>query len=489
MKKNGHIFIIGAGFAGQAIYREITDKKFPGSVVAFLDDDPEKIGTFIDGKPVLGPVRTCAGILKLSPLDEAIIAIPSATRIQLANLYNSLQKAGFSRIRILPTISQIISGHPHLVQARDIDPQDLLGRTPIFIDLRQALSYLRNKRVLVTGAGGSIGSELTRQLLSAGVQRLYLFGHGENSIYHIESELRLLQDSGVGERTSVVPVIGDLQDRDFMFFILKRLQADVIFHCAAHKHVPMMEKNPVEAVKNNVFGTKNLIEAAEEARMPKFVLISTDKAVQPGSVYGATKSLSERLVLKERGKGLDFMVVRFGNVLGSRGSIVPLFKKQILNGGPVTVTDPEMKRFFMTIPEAASLVLQTGGTGDNGGLYMLDMGEPIRILDMAHQMIGFYGYEPDEVPVVYTGLRPGEKLEERLWDDSETPQTTPLSRILRLEKTRENPADLDHLIERLRPVCFRVPGEESSYRNRRLLREILSEQYKSMQVPPDEHEY
>lgn len=489
MKRNGKVFIIGAGSAGKSIFREISEKKISGGVVAFLDDDPEKIGTFIQGIPVLGPVRTCAGILKLNPTDEAIIAIPSATRLQLAGLYNSLQQAGFSRIRILPSVSQIISGDPHLVQARDIDPQDLLGRNPVSIDLRKALSYLRNKRVLVTGAGGSIGSELSRQLLSAGVQRLYLFGHGENSIYHIDSELRILQDSGVGERTSVVPVIGDLQDRDFMFFILKRLQADVIFHCAAHKHVPLMERNPVEAIKNNVFGTRNLIDAAEEARMPKFVLISTDKAVAPRSVYGASKSLSERLVLKERAKGLDFMVVRFGNVLGSRGSIVPLFRKQILNGGPVTVTDPEMKRFFMTIPEAASLVLQTGGTGDNGGLYLLDMGDPIRILDMARQMIEFYGFEEDEVPIVITGLRPGEKLEESLWNESEDPQPTVMPRILRLERKKDPHMHLDQLIQALEPICFHLPGHNQDYRNRKRLREILSADYPELQAPPDEHEY
>ena len=489
MMKEGKIIIIGAGFAGRAIAREIITKKFPGEVAAFLDDDKNKIGTMVEGIPVLGPVKACAGILNHNQSDEAIIAIPSATRQQLSEIYKSLHAAGFKKIRLLPTVSQIISGHPHLVQARDIDPQDLLGRTPVSVNLKQSLSYLRGKRVLVTGAGGSIGSELSRQLLSAGVQRLYLLGHGENSIYRIEHELRLLQDAGVGEKTIIIPIIGDLQDRGYMFFILKRLKADVIFHSAAHKHVPMMEKNTVEAVKNNVFGTCNLIEAAEESKVPKFVLISTDKAVEPLSVYGVTKLISERMVLKERDKGLDYMVVRFGNVLGSRGSIVPLFKKQILTGGPVTITHPDMKRFFMTIPEAVSLVLQTGGTGDNSGLYLLDMGEPIKIVDIAKQMILFYGYEQDEIPIVYTGLRPGERLEEKLWSSDETPVETSYKRIIKVNIGGGRNVDIKKLLNELSQVCFLEPGKEEFYRNRKKLRFILASYFPSLKVPEDESEY
>lgn len=487
-KKGNRIFIIGAGFAGINIASEIRKKKHAGEVVAFLDDDPGKIGTEIDGIPVLGPINAFAGILRTTPADEAIIAAPTATREELAVIYRILSRVEFTRIRILPNISQIVNGHAHLVQARDIDPEDLLGRNPVSIDLVESLSYLRGKRVLITGAGGSIGSELSRQLLSGGAERLYLLGHGENSIYRIDRELRRLQEGGVGEKATVVPIIGDLQDRDFMTFILKRLKADVIFHCAAHKHVPMLEFNPVEAVKNNVFGTLNLIRAAEAAGTPRLVLISTDKAVNPSCVYGVTKRLAEMLVLEQRKKGLDFMVVRFGNVLGSRGSIIPLFKEQILSGGPVTVTHPDMLRYFMTIPEAASLVLKAGGVGENGGLYILDMGEPIRILDLAKQMIRFYGFNEEDIPVSYIGVRPGEKVHETLWNGEEEPERTEHTRIFRV-KSVPFTGEAGRIAEKVRPVCFPEPDSRDFYRNRKMLREILQSHFPTMRVPEDEPEY
>lgn len=352
----------------------------------------------------------------------------------------------------------------------------------------ESLSYLRGKRVLITGAGGSIGSELARQLLSGGAERLYLLGHGENSIYRIDRELRLLQEGGVGEKATVVPVIGDLQDREFTDFILGRLKADVIFHCAAHKHVPMLEQNPVEAIKNNVFGTYNLIRAAEKAGTAKLVLISTDKAVNPSCIYGVTKRIAETLVLEEKKKGQDFMVVRFGNVLGSRGSIIPLFKKQILAGGPVTVTHPETTRYFMTIPEAASLVLKAGGVGENRGLYILDMGEPIRILELARQMIRFYGYKEEDIPVQYIGMRPGEKVVERLWTEEEEPTQTEYERIFRVD-TPAGDDDLEVLLDELRQVCFFKENQAERFRNRKYLRDILRERFPAMRVPDDEPEY
>jgi FlaA1/EpsC-like NDP-sugar epimerase len=487
-KKGNRIFIIGAGFAGANIAEEINRKKNAGEVVAFLDDNPEKIGKEINGIPVLGPINAFTGILTTTPADEAIIAIPTASREELAQIYKTLSKAEFTRIRILPNISQIVNGHAHLVQARDIDPEDLLGRTPVAIDLVESLSYLRGKRVLITGAGGSIGSELARQLLSGGAERLYLLGHGENSIYRIDKELRRLQEGGVGEKATVVPVIGDLQDGNYVNFILKRLKADVIFHCAAHKHVPMMERNPVEAVKNNVFGTLNLIRAAEKAGVPRLVLISTDKAVSPSCVYGVTKRLAEMLVLEERSKGQDFMVVRFGNVLGSRGSIVPLFKEQILAGGPVTITHPDTTRYFMTIPEAASLVLKAGGVGHNGGLYILDMGEPLRILDLANQMIRFYGYKEEDVPIQYIGMRQGEKVKETLWNNMETPIQTDYARIFKVKSEPERASALE-IAENVSPICFFDPRQPELYRNRQKLREVLQRHFPSMQVPENEPEY
>jgi FlaA1/EpsC-like NDP-sugar epimerase len=479
-KNQGRLYIIGAGFAGQTLANEINRKAVFGEVVAFLDDDPEKIGRRIEGIPVLGPIRDVARLLRMNPADEAIIAIPGASREYLKEIYEILKKAGFVKIRILPGISQIIEGDAHLIQTRSIDPQDLLGRTPVAVNLRQSLAYLRGKRVLVTGAGGSIGSELCRQLLSGGASRLYLFGHGENSIYQIDRELRLLQEEGVGEKATLIPVIGDLKDENYMDYILGKLKADVIFHTAAYKHVPLMEENPVAAIENNLFGTGNLIRAARKHGVRRFVHITTDKAVEPVSVYGASKYLCEQLVLETAGSGdragEEFMVVRFGNVLGSRGSIMPLFQKQIEKGGPVTVTHPEMRRWFMTIPEACSLVLKAGGVGDNGKLYLLDMGEPVRIRDLAEQMIRFYGFIPEtDIAIEYVGLRPGERLDEQLWGNDETPEKTGHGRILKVEKKNGSAPDIGSLMEKLRPVCRFDPERPAQYRNAALLREILAE--------------
>jgi FlaA1/EpsC-like NDP-sugar epimerase len=479
-QKSRRLYIIGAGFAGRSLANEIRSKAIFGEVVAFLDDDPEKIGRQIENIPVLGPIRDVARLLRMNPADEAIIAIPGASREYLKELYSILKKAGFEKISILPGISQIIEGDARLIQTRSIDPQDLLGRTPVAIQLKQSLSYLRGKRVMVTGAGGSIGSELSRQLLSAGVSRLYLFGHGENSIYQIDSELRLLQEEGVGEKTSLVPIIGDLKDADYMDYIIGHLRSDVVFHTAAYKHVPMMEENPVAAIDNNVFGTENLIRAAINHEVKRFVHITTDKAVNPVSVYGASKLICEQLVMSAAVAAADaavspnFMVVRFGNVLGSRGSIVPLFQKQIEKGGPVTITHPDMYRWFMTIPEACSLVLKAGGMGENRKLYLLDMGEPVRIRDLAEQMIRFYGFEPEtDIKIEYTGLRPGERLDERLWSDNEIPRETEYSRILRVDRKTPGGINLSLLMEELKPVCRFDPNQPQKYRDSSLLRAAL----------------
>ena len=464
--KSERLYIIGAGFSGQALAREIRAKSIFGEIVAFLDDDPEKIGRHILDVPVLGPIRDVARLLRMTPADEAIIAIPSAPKQYLEEIYRILKKAGFEKIRILPGVSQIASGDAHLIQTRSIDPQDLLGRTPVTVNLKQSLAYLRDKRVLVTGAGGSIGSELCRQLLSAGASRLYLFGHGENSIYQIDRELHLLQEEWVGEKASLVPVIGDLKDRDYMDYIIRHLKADVIFHTAAYK----------------LFGTENIIAAAKKYGVRRFVHITTDKAVEPVSVYGVSKYLCERLVLEaareesHRGGDQAFMVVRFGNVLGSRGSIVPLFQKQIEKGGPVTVTHPEMRRWFMTIPEACSLVLKAGGVGENGNLYLLDMGDPVKIQDLAEQMIRFYGFEPErDIRIEYIGLRPGERLDEKLWGEDETPRPTGFDRILRVEREDERETSIREIMEELRPLCFFDPVFPSRYRDSALLMNILRE--------------
>lgn len=476
--KSGRLYIIGAGFAGQTLANEIKTKGIFGEVVAFLDDDPGKIGRRLDDIPVLGPIRDVARLLRLHPADEAIIAIPSASREYLEEIYRILKNAGFGRIRILPGISQIMDGDAHLIQTRSIDPQDLLGRTPVTVNLRQSLNYLRGKRVLVTGAGGSIGSELCRQLLSAGASRLYLFGHGENSIYQIDKELKLLQEEGVGEKAILIPIIGDLKDRDYMNWIFAQVKADVVFHTAAYKHVPMMEENPVAAIENNLFATDNLINATKQSGVQRFVHITTDKAVEPVSVYGVSKYLCEGLVLEAGASaaGSSFMVVRFGNVLGSRGSIMPLFQKQIEKGGPVTVTHPDIQRWFMTIPEACSLVLKAGGVGDNGSLYLLDMGEPVRIRDLAEQMIRFYGLIPEEdIDIKYVGLRAGERLDEKLLWDFESIEMTDFDRIIKVDSYEKNEINISGIMEELRPICRFDPNQAAKYRNAELLRKILRE--------------
>ncbi len=482
------IFIIGAGFAGQMIAKEIKQKKIFGKVIAFLDDDKKLIGKSIDDIPVLGPIEHFTSFLHYSHNDEAIIAIPSAPKERIKKIYEFLSKANFSKIRILPSVSQIIDEDAHLIQTREIDPLDILGRTPVTISLKESLKYLRGKRVLITGAGGSIGSELARQLLSGGAQRLYLFGHGENSIYQIDKELRILQQEGIGEKAIIVPIIGELKDRDYMFYIMKQLKCDVVFHCAAYKHVPLMEENPVASIENNVFGTKNLLDACLENNVQKFVLISTDKAVEPVSVYGVSKMLSEKLVLqaskiaKAQKSDKSYMFVRFGNVIGSRGSILPLFTQQLKTGGPLTVTDPEVKRFFMTIPEACSLVLKTGGVGKNGMSYLLDMGEPIKILDIAEQIIRISGFEPyKDIDIQFIGMRKGERMEEPLWTEQEDPQPTKYNKILQLKSDKENPPEsYEPLINKLYPICFKTKDYEDLYRNRDKLIEILVDSVPSL---------
>lgn len=486
-KTNKHLYIIGAGFAGQTIADDIKRKKLFGTVAAFLDDDEKLIGTQIDNIPVLGPIANITSLLRCQRQDEAIIAIPSAPTEKIRKIYETLKSSGFTQIKILPGISQVVSGNAHLVQTRQIDPLDILGRTPVTISLKESLSYLRGKRVLITGAGGSIGSELARQLLSGGAERLYLFGHGENSIYQIDRELRILQAEGVGEKAAIVPIIGDMIDKEYTNYIISQTKCDVVFHCAAYKHVPLMEENPVASIANNVFGTKNLLDACLKHNVQRFVLISTDKAVEPVSVYGVSKMLCEKLVLQASRKALSnqkFMFVRFGNVLGSRGSILPLFMEQIKNGGPITVTSEDMERYFMTIPEACSLVLQAGGVGKNSESYLLDMGERIKIIDLAKQIIKFSGLEPDkDIEIKIIGKRKGERSIEPLWLEEEEPSKTDYSKILILKNLEWTDQHLDSLLNKLHKICFCFENQQADYniyRNKDLLIKILCDEVPSL---------
>lgn len=363
-----------------------------------------------------------------------------------------------------------------------INYSDILQRDLITLNLKKYTAYVKDKRVLITGAGGTIGSEIARQLLFGQASRLYLLGHGENSIYKIEKELRSLASSRK-EKANIIPIIGELQDREYINFLLDRLKVDVVFHTAAHKHVPLTEANPVETIKNNVFGTKNLIDAARDSNVDKIISISTDKAVEPVCVYGASKKIAEEMILNENDH--RFLAVRFGNVLCSKGSVVPLFREQILNGGPITITDEEVKRFFMTIPEAVSLVLKIGGMGSGGELYLLDMGEQIKIVDIANRLMKQMGVD---IPIEFTGLRFGDKLEEKLWAENEEPKKTRFDKILKVIRPEEK-MDIDTILEKLKPICFFDSTFPHLYRRRDVLRKTLFSYFPTLQNSENEINY
>lgn len=461
-KKKRRVLVIGAGQAGALIIREMQQQPIPYLPVAILDDNYRKLRHYLHGVPVVGEVAALPNAVKEYDIDEILVAIPSASKERLREIVAIAQESGLP-VRIIPGLLDTSDERITMDKVREVQIEDLLGRKPVKLQLDEIAGYLKGERVLVTGAGGSIGSELCRQVARFEPESLLLLGRGENSIYEIDRELNESYPS-----LHKIPIIADIRDRARLTQIFSEYRPTVVFHAAAHKHVPLMESAPDEAVKNNVFGTKNVAELADAYGVKRFVMISTDKAVNPTSVMGATKRVAEMVIqmLAEKSK-TKFCTVRFGNVLGSRGSVIPLFKHQIAKGGPVTVTHPEMVRYFMTIPEAVSLVIQAGAMGEKGELFILDMGEPVKIVDLARDLIRLSGLVPGkDIQIEFCGVRPGEKLYEEILTAEEGANTT---RHERIYVGKPDEFDPEHLrkdltyLERWVSVADRVKVVEKLY--------------------------
>lgn len=409
------VLIIGAGDAGEKMLREIFDNTHLSyNVVGFLDDDSRKVGRSIHGVPILGTIDELPDVMQKEAIQEIFIAIPSARGTEMRRIVGICEKASVP-YKTLPGIGEIMEGKVSLRILRDVSYEDLLGRPEVHLEIDEIRSYLKGQTVLVTGCGGSIGSELCRQVIRFEPKELILLDNSEPNLFQIQMELHYER-----KFTAYQPVLGRIQDRRFMREIFRKFRPQVVFHAAAYKHVPMLERNPWEAVHNNIFGSKVVMETAIEYRAERFVLVSTDKAVRPTNVMGTSKRATELLLQSLLGNGTKFMAVRFGNVVGSSGSVIPLFMQQIRRGGPVTVTHPEVTRFFMSIPEAVQLILQAGALGEGGEIFILDMGTPVKIADMARDLIRLSGKEPDEdIEIIFTGLREGEKLYEELITEGE----------------------------------------------------------------------
>ena len=409
--------IVGAGAAGTLLVRQmLMHPAMRMDPIAFVDDDPDKLRKDIYGVRILGAIKDIERIVDTMGITKVVIAMPSLPIKKLNEVYDVARKTGAECV-ILPNIDDVMSGNLHVQQLRNVEIEDLLGRDPVRLDQTMIEKQLRGKKILVTGAGGSIGSEICRQVAKFKPKEIVILGHGENSIYQLNMELV----GKYSQHFTITPVIADVQDRKRIFEVMDKYKPDVVYHAAAHKHVPLMELNPREAVKNNILGTRNVAEAASHARVKAFVMVSTDKAVNPPNIMGATKRLCEMIVqdMATRSEYTKFVAVRFGNVLGSRGSVIPLFKKQIAEGGPITVTHPDIVRYFMTIPEAAQLVIQAGALARGGEIFVLDMGQPVKIVDLAKNLIRLSGYDEGDIEIKFTGLRPGEKMYEELLNEGE----------------------------------------------------------------------
>lgn len=440
------LLVVGAGDAGVLVVRELFRQQKPTMLpVGFVDDDENKQQLKILGLPVLGKRDKLQQIINEFAIQEVLIAIPSAPGQVIKETF-TICRANSIPVRTLPRMHDIINGQISVDLIREVKLEDLLGREPVQLDMEQITDSLRKKRVLVTGAGGSIGSELCRQIARCNPSEIILLGHDENPIFEIEIELKYKYKS-----FNIIPTMADVKDYERVSGIFKEYKPQVVFHAAAYKHVPLMEYNPGESYKNNVIGTKNVAIAADKYGAEAFVLISTDKAVNPSSVMGATKRIAEIII-----QGMNeisntrYTIVRFGNVLGSRGSVIPIFQEQIRAGGPVMVTHPEMKRYFMTIPEAVQLVLQAASMSEGGELFVLDMGEPVKIVDMARELIRLSGFEPDkDIAIQFTGIRPGEKLYEELLTGEEGHSATKHSRIYISSKQDFNIKEVNYILGKL----------------------------------------
>ncbi|TQR21225.1 polysaccharide biosynthesis protein [Psychrobacillus vulpis] len=415
-QKKNRALIVGAGQAGTILAKQMRQSINSDLIpIAFVDDDPNKQKLKMLDIPVKGTIEEIPKIVESHAIDHIIIAIPSLTKKDIQEIFQHCSKTK-AKVRIMPSIEAVMTGKLSVNEMREVKIEDLLGREEVELDMEAISEKLTGKTILVTGAGGSIGSEICRQVLKFKPKKILLLGHGENSIYKIDMEL----NENVSLETEFIPLIADIQDRSRIFDIVSEYKPDVIYHAAAHKHVPLMEHNPMEAVKNNIFGTKNIAEAAHTFGIGYFVMISTDKAVNPPNIMGATKRFAEMIVQNlAKESETKFAAVRFGNVLGSRGSVIPLFKKQIAKGGPITVTDQKMTRYFMTIPEASRLVIQAGTLANNGEIFVLDMGEPVKIVDLARNLVKLSGLSETEIDIQISGIRPGEKLYEELLNEDE----------------------------------------------------------------------
>jgi FlaA1/EpsC-like NDP-sugar epimerase len=454
------ILLVGGGDTGATVIQEL--KRHPelkSLPVAIIDSDYTKIGKSINGVPIVGNDDSIPSVIEKYDIDEVIVAVPSAGPSKVSRIFEMCSNAS-CKVKILPSVTQLIDESVMIQKIRDVSIEDLLQREPVVLDLEEISLYIKEKIILVTGGGGSIGSELCRQISSFGPRQLIILDNYENNAYDIQNELRTDYP-----KLDLKTVIANVRERTRLDSIFKEYRPDIVFHAAAHKHVPLMEENPTEAIKNNVFGTLNVAECADKYGVKRFVMISTDKAVNPTNVMGATKRIAEMIIqAMDKHSKTEYVAVRFGNVLGSNGSVIPLFRKQIEQGGPVTVTDPEIIRYFMTIPEAVQLVLQAGAMAEGGEIFVLDMGEPVKIYDLACNLIKLSGFEPEvDIKIEFTGLRPGEKLYEELLLEEEGIQATKNNKIFVAKPLRTDLAILKREIECLGNVILNHSDEAKEY--------------------------